>query len=337
MTVGYGRFPVRRMRRMRDAPWMRDLVRETRPAPSDLIWPTFVTEGSADVAVPSFPGVKRQCLASLCHSAKRAYALGVRAIMVFPYVDSSRKDAIGTEATRPGNLIAQAVAEIKKAAPDIGVICDVALDPYTDHGHDGVFMNGRIDNDATLQRLCEQALCLADAGADMLAPSDMMDGRVGAIRAALDESGRAGLPIMSYAAKFASAYYGPFRHAVGSASALRGGDKKTYQIEPANGNQAVLDALLDAEEGADMLMVKPALPYLDVVSRLRRECALPVVAYQVSGEYAMMRAGADAGAFDFMKMLREQIICCKRAGAVAVATYGALELAKELKEHPYDE
>lgn len=332
MTAVYGRFPTRRMRRLREATWMRDVVRETRLAAADLIWPVFVTEGAKDVPIPSFYGVKRQCLATLEKSAKEADALGIRAVMLFPHIDLSLKDAQGAEATRSGNLVARATSVIKKAAPGLGVICDVALDPYTDHGHDGIIEDGRIHNDKSVDRLIEQSLFLAENGADMLAPSDMMDGRIGRIRQELDANGFAHMPIMSYAAKFASAYYGPFRQAVGSAPALGKSDKKTYQIEPANAGQAIIDAMLDADEGADILMVKPALPYLDMVATLRAKCDLPIFAYQVSAEYAMMKAGAEADLFNYEAMLCEQLVCCKRAGAAAIATYGALDVARLLGE-----
>jgi porphobilinogen synthase len=328
MGASYGAYPARRLRRLRQQGWLREMVRETRLHPSDVILPVFVTEGEEETPILHFPGVVRYPLSSLATLTARVAEAGIRAVMLFPYIEPGLKDSQGSEATRQGNLVSRAVAVAKRHSPNVGVICDVALDPYTDHGHDGVIENGVVHNDKTVHRLAQQALFLAEAGADMLAPSDMMDGRVGYIRAALDSEGVTDIPILSYAVKYASSCYGPFRHAVGSAGALGGADKHTYQLDTGNSRQALLEAALDAQEGADVLMVKPALPCLDIVHMLRREYALPIFAYQVSTEYAMICAAAECGITDYNRTLFEYVLACKRAGADCIVTYGALDIAE---------
>ena len=305
---------------------------ETRLGVDDLIWPTFVHEGPEERAeVGSFPGVYRLTISRLVDEVGEAAALGIPMVAVFPVTDPALKTPDGEEAVNPENLVCRAVSAIKRAAPDIGVMCDVALDPFTSHGHDGLLRDGVIVNDETVEVLCRQAVVQADAGCDVIAPSDMMDGRVGAIRGALDEAGYRDRLILSYAAKYASALYGPFREAVGSAPNLAGGDKKTYQMDPANSNEALREVALDIEEGADMVMVKPGLFYLDIVRRVKDAFAMPTYAYQVSGEYAMLRAAADAGWVDDERIFVESLTAFKRAGADGILTYAAVEVARRLK------
>jgi porphobilinogen synthase len=331
-----GRYPALRPRRLRAAPWRRRLVAETVLAPADLIWPLFVIEGEdrAD-PVASLPGVARLTIDRVIEAALSARDLGIPALALFPAIDPALKDARGREALNPDNLVCRAVRALKARVPEIGVICDVALDPYTDHGHDGVLIGDRVDNDATVTILREQALVLARAGCDVVAPSDMMDGRVGAIRQSLESEGLADTLILSYAVKYASAFYGPFRDAVGSASALarRTGpsDKRSYQMDPANGREALVEAALDAAEGADLLMVKPAGTSLDVIAAVSAATLLPVLGYQVSGEYAMIKAAADQGWLDGSLAMREALIAVKRAGARAIFTYAAFDVACELR------
>jgi porphobilinogen synthase len=319
------------MRRNRRAGWSRSLVRETTLASSDLIWPIFLIEGAGlRTPVASMPGVERLSVDLAVRAAEEARALGIPAIAVFPNTDPSLRDEAASEAVNPGNLVCRAVRAIKQAVPEIGVICDVALDPYTSHGHDGLLIGGEIDNDRTVEILIQQALVQAEAGCDILAPSDMMDGRIGAIRAALEANGFANTQLLAYAAKYASAFYGPFRDAVGSGARLKG-DKRTYQLDPANGDEALREVALDIAEGADMVMVKPGLPYLDIVWRVKEAFAVPTLVYQVSGEYAALVAAAERGWLDRESAILESLIGFKRAGADAILTYFALEAAKLLK------
>ncbi len=325
-----GRYPTTRPRRLRASPWLRRLVAESTVTPADLVWPLFVAEGQGEQQeIPGMGGVHRLSVDRLPAAAAEARALGIPAVALFPHVAGEFKSADGREATRPGNLICRAIEAIKAAEPDIGVIVDVALDPYTTHGHDGILHGGAILNDQSVEVLVRQALVQADAGADVVAPSDMMDGRVGAIRSALDGSGHTGVSVLSYAAKYASAFYGPFRDAVGSRAALQG-DKKTYQMNPANSEEALREVAMDIDEGADMVMVKPGLPYLDVVRRVKDAFGLPTFAYHVSGEYAMLRAAGDQGWIDFDKALLEVLAGFKRAGCDGVLTYAARDAARIL-------
>jgi porphobilinogen synthase len=327
-----GAYPRIRMRRNRRADWARRLVAEAHLSASDLIWPVFVHDGPEKrVDIASMPGVQRVSVGQLVEDAGRAAALGIPLIAIFPHVDPSRKSADGCEATNAENLVCRAVRAVKKAHPGLGVMCDVALDPYTTHGHDGLLAEGRILNDETVEVLCRQALVQAEAGCDVIAPSDMMDGRVGAIRSALDIDGFEDVSIMAYAAKYASALYGPFRDAVGSAPALGLGDKKTYQMDPANSDEALREVALDIAEGADMVMVKPGLFYLDIVRRVKDAFGMPTYAYQVSGEYAMMRAAAQNGWLDWDRVILESLLATRRAGADGILTYAAVEVATRLK------
>jgi porphobilinogen synthase len=321
-----GAYPTTRMRRLRTDGWIRDLVSEHRLAPSDLIWPIFVVEGDRRQPVESLPGVERHDLASAVEACRRARDLGIPAVAIFPMIDRALRSEDGAEACRAGNLVCRAVSAIKAAVPDLGIVVDVALDPFTSHGHDGVIRDGRVLNDETIEILVRQAVVQAEAGADIVAPSDMMDGRIGAIRAGLDGAGRQDVKIMAYSAKYASAFYGPFRDAVGSTGVLIG-DKKTYQMDSGNSDEAMREVELDLREGADMVMVKPGLPYLDIIRRVRDGFGVPVFAYQVSGEYAMLKAAAQNGWLDYEKALIEVLIAFKRAGAAGVLTYGAVDAA----------
>jgi porphobilinogen synthase len=322
-----GRFPATRPRRLRQAPWVRDLVRETNLSPADLVWAIVVHDGEAPrIPVAAMPGIDRLNVAEAAAAAVRARDLGIPAIAVFPFIDGALKDNDGTEATNPDGLVCRAVRAMKAAAPQVGVIVDVALDPFTDHGHDGVLVEGRIDNDLTLARLAEQAVVQARAGADVVAPSDMMDGRVGAIRAALDGEGFGDTLILSYAAKYASGFYGPYREAIGSAAALKG-DKKTYQMDPANTDEALREVAMDIAEGADMVMVKPGLAYLDIVARVKGAFGVPTLAFQVSGEYAQIMAAAANGWIDGDRVMLETLLAFRRAGADAIVTYFAPKAA----------
>ncbi len=329
MTVG--RFPGTRMRRNRCDEWTRRLVAENRLSVDDLIWPVFAIEGRSTVTdVASMPGVVRVTLDRLAAHVEPARRLGIPAVALFPATPHDRKDAEGTEAINPDNLMCQAARLLKREFPDLGLIGDVALDPYTDHGHDGVIREGYVANDETLDVLTRQAVVQAQAGIDVIAPSDMMDGRVAAIRAALDGEGLIHTRIMSYAAKYASAFYGPFRDAVGSGGALKG-DKKTYQMDPANTDEALREVELDLLEGADMVMVKPGMPYLDIVRRVRERFGVPTFAYQVSGEYAMIVAAARNGWLDHDRAMMESLMAFKRAGANGVLTYFAPAAAALLR------
>jgi porphobilinogen synthase len=322
--------PVR-MRRNRRSEWARRLVRENVLTADDLIWPLFLFEGgTARFPVPSMPGVDRLSIPEAVREAKRAAELSIPCIALFPYTDPGLRDEDGTEALNPDNLVCRAVRAIKREVPEIGILCDVALDPYTSHGHDGLLRDGVIVNDETVAVLVQQALVQAEAGCDIIAPSDMMDGRVGAIRQALDSTGRSDVQIMAYAAKYASAFYGPFRDAVGSSATLTG-DKRTYQMDPGNSDEALREIELDLAEGADMVMVKPGLPYLDIVRRVKDEFGAPTFAYQVSGEYAMIMAAAQNGWLDGDKAMMESLIAFKRAGADGVLTYFAARVAEKLR------
>jgi porphobilinogen synthase len=318
-----------RPRRNRRAEWTRRMVRENVLTTNDLIWPMFVAEGTR-APVASMPDVERLPVDDIVRAAERAAKLTIPCIALFPYTDPDLRDQDGSEALNPDNLVCRAIRAIKKAVPEIGVLCDVALDPYTSHGHDGLLRDGAILNDETVAVLVKQALVQADAGCDVIAPSDMMDGRVGAIRAGLDRAGFTDVQIMAYTAKYASAFYGPFRDAVGSAATLTG-DKRTYQMDPANSDEALREAELDIAEGADMIMVKPGLPYLDILTRIKESFGMPTFAYQVSGEYAMLMAAAGNGWLDSDKAMMETLTAFKRAGADGVLTYFAPRVAEKLK------
>ena len=325
-------YPATRMRRNRRADWSRRLVCETQLTPDDLIWPLFVIDGErARSEIDAMPGVARLSIDLAVRAAEDAASIGLPAIALFPNTDPSLRDDAASQAFNPGNLVCRAVCAIKQAVPEIGIICDVALDPYTSHGHDGLLdEDGTVDNDRTLEALITQALVQAEAGCDILAPSDMMDGRVGAIRAALEANGFTNTQILSYAAKYASAFYGPFRDAVGSGQQLRG-DKKTYQMDPANGDEALREVALDIAEGADMVMVKPGIAYLDIVWRVKEAFKLPILVYQTSGEYAMLAAAAERGWLDRDRVILESLLAFKRAGADAIFSYFAPEVARLLK------
>jgi porphobilinogen synthase len=324
-------YPALRMRRNRKSPWARALVRENILTSGDLIWPLFVIEGNnRSESVASMPGVSRWSVDLLLKQVEDAAKLGIPAIALFPNCDKSLRTEHAGEAFNPDNLVCRAVRAIKKAVPDIGVMCDVALDPYTSHGHDGLLRDGHILNDETIEALVKQSILQVEAGCDIIAPSDMMDGRIAAIRIALEAGGHQNTQIMAYSAKYASGFYGPFRDAVGSSTTLSG-DKKTYQMDPANTDEAMREVALDLAEGADMVMVKPGMPYLDIVSRVKREFGVPTFAYQVSGEYAMIMAACNNGWLDPARVVQESLMSFKRAGADGVLTYFALDVAKQLK------
>ena len=324
-------FPRSRPRRLRQHAWSRRLVAESRLAPADLIQPMFILEGERQrQPVASLPGIDRLSIDLLLPAVEQALEVGIPAVALFPCTPEERKSEDGAEAWNDDNLVARAIRAIKRRLPEIGVIGDVALDPYTTHGQDGICRDGIILNDETVAALRRQATCLAAAGCDVVAPSDMMDGRIGAVRDALDAGGFAQTMILSYAAKFASCFYGPFREAVGSSKALKAADKKTYQIDPANLAEAVRETALDIAEAADMVMVKPGLPYLDVIRVLKDSFAMPTLAYHVSGEYAMVKAAGQMGWLDAEAAMLESLLALKRAGADAILTYAALELAPRL-------
>jgi porphobilinogen synthase len=328
-------YPALRLRRLRQGDWTRRLVRETTLTPNDLIWSAVVHDGEGRVPVPSMPGVERWSVAEAAKAAKEAKSLGIPAIAIFPYIDAEKKDPEGSAAVDPDGLVCRAVKAMKDAAPEVGVMCDVALDPFTEHGHDGVIEGGRILNDATIERLVEQGLAQAAAGCDILAPSDMMDGRVGALRAALEAAGFQDTLIMSYAAKYASAFYGPYREAIGSGKLGSGAvdnpaDKKTYQMDLGNSDEALREVALDIAEGADMVMVKPGMPYLDIVRRVVEAFAMPTFAFQVSGEYAMLMAAAQNGWLEQDRAILEALSAFKRAGCAGVITYFAPVAARLL-------
>lgn len=327
-----GAYPATRLRRNRQDVWSRALVAEHRLSAADLIWPVFVQEGQGKrTAVPSMPGVERLSLDLLVDQCKKAQALGIPAVAIFPVIEAHLKSEWAEESYNPENLVARTIAKIKAEVPNLGVICDVALDPYTSHGHDGIVIAGDVHNDTTIDVLCKQAVAQAKAGCDVVAPSDMMDGRVGRIRAALDAEHFQHVRILSYAAKYASAFYGPFRDAVGSASNLGKADKRTYQMDPANAAEALREVSLDVAEGADMVMVKPGMPYLDIIRSVKDTFPVPVFAYQVSGEYAMLKAAAAQGWLDFDAVMMESLLAFKRAGATGIFTYAALEVAERLR------
>ena len=319
-----------RPRRNRKADWARRLLAESKLTVDDLVWPVFLCEGTgAREPIASMPGVVRYSVDEAIHAAEHAMRLKIPALALFPNTDPKLRDERGSEALNPDNLVCRALTAIKREFPDLGLAADVALDPYTSHGHDGLLVDGKILNDETVAVLVEQAKVLAAAGADVVAPSDMMDGRVGAIRQALDASGFVDTQILSYAAKYASCFYGPFRDAVGSNATLQG-DKRTYQMDPANTDEALRECALDVEEGADMLMVKPGLPYLDVLWRVKESFGLPTLVYQVSGEYSMIEAAARNGWIDGEKAMLESLTAFKRAGADAILTYFAPRAAERL-------
>jgi porphobilinogen synthase len=327
----WGAFPRTRLRRNRRDAWSRAMVRETRLDPSDLIWPVFVAEGRAQrIAIASMPGVARLSVDELVKDARRAAKLGIPAIALFPQTPPGRKSEDGEEAWNPDNLVCRAVRELKRRVPEIGVMCDVALDPFTVHGHDGLVRGGRVANDETVAALVRQALVQAEAGCDIVAPSDMMDGRIGTIRDALDGGGYQHVRIMSYAAKYASAFYGPFRDAIGSGRQLGPEGKRGYQMDAGNADEALREVALDIAEGADMVMIKPGMPYLDIVRRIKDAFGMPTFAYQVSGEYAMIAGAIERGWMDRAAAM-ESLLAFRRAGADGVLTYFALEIAAALR------
>ena len=325
-----GAYPQVRLRRNRADGWTRRMVAEARLTVDDLIWPLFLQEASGASDVASMPGVRRYGLDRLVDAVGPAVEMGLPAVALFPYLDRALRTPDCTEAINPDNLICRGIRALKAAYPDLGVICDVALDPYNRDGHDGLVRDGRILNDETVAVLCDQARVQAEAGCDVIAPSDMMDGRVGAIRAALDAAALQDVRILAYSAKYASAFYGPFRDAVGSGGFLTG-DKATYQMDPANSDEALREVTHDLAEGADMVMVKPGLPYLDVLYRVKEAFAVPTLVYQVSGEYAMLKAAAANGWLDNDRVLMESLLAFKRAGADAILTYAAVEAAGLLR------
>ena len=323
-------FPQMRLRRLRQSDWMRRMIAETRLDVSDLVLTTIVSDAGPDrVDIPSLPGVQRLSIKALVEQAQKAADLGIPALALFPNISPSDKSEDAAEAANPKGLVPEAVRAIKKAVPNIGIIVDVALDPYTSHGHDGLMEGDVILNDPTVEMLATVGVMLADAGADIVAPSDMMDGRIGAVRDALDDAGHTDVSILSYAAKFASGFYGPYRDAIGTSAALKG-DKRTYQMNPANIDIALREVELDINEGADMVMVKPGLPYLDVISAIKAEFSRPTFAFQVSGEYAMMKAAGANGWLDFVRIYLESLMSFKRAGCDGILTYGAIEVAELL-------
>jgi porphobilinogen synthase len=325
-------FPRTRMRRNRRWDWSRRLMRESRLSVDDMIWPVFVQEGSGlSTPIVSMPGVNRLSIDRLVDAAVEARDLGIPAIAIFPATPPELKTPGAEEAWNPENLTCRAVRAVKAAAPDIGIICDVALDPYTSHGQDGLLVGDYVANDVSVEALIKQSLNQARAGCDVIAPSDMMDGRIGAIRDALDREGFDEVLILAYSAKYASAFYGPFRDAVGSKSSLGGGDKRTYQQDPANSDEALREVALDLEEGADMVMVKPGMPYLDIVRRVKDAFGAPTYVYQVSGEYAMLHAAAQNGWLDLDRVVMESLVAFKRAGADGVLTYAAVDIARRLR------
>jgi len=330
MRTTQARFPDARLRRLRRTPAIRTLVAECRLSAGDFIWPVFVRGGEGvEEPVPSMPGVTRRSVDKTVEAARRAADLGIPAICLFPYTETADRTSDCAEAWNPDNLSNRATRAVKAAVPDIAVMTDVALDPYSDTGHDGFLVDGEIVNDETVEALVKQALSQAEAGVDIIGPSDMMDGRIGAIRTALEEAGHRDVLLLSYAAKYASAFYGPFRDAVGASGALRG-DKKTYQMDTANSDEALRCVARDLSEGADMVMVKPGMPYLDICRRVKDEFAVPTFAYQVSGEYAMIRAAAQQGWVDGERAMLESLTAFKRAGCDGILTYFAIEAAEAL-------
>ena len=326
----HSQYPTKRMRRLRQSSWIRDLTQEMHLCISDLIWPVFVIDGQdKQESIPSMPDVYRYSIDRAVNEVKSARNLGISAIALFPVTPNDKKTDAGEESYNPENLICRAINAIKSKVPDIGIITDVALDPYTSHGHDGILQDGTILNDETVDLLCKQALVQAQAGADIIAPSDMMDGRIGAIRSILDQDNFHNVMIMAYSAKYASAFYGPFRDAVQSSGCLQG-DKKTYQMNPANIDEAIHEVALDIQEGADMVMVKPGMPYLDVISKVKSQFRVPTFAYHVSGEYSMLRAACNQGWLNYESAAIETLLSFKRAGCDGILTYAARDIAKIL-------
>lgn len=325
-------FPAARLRRLRRSDWTRRLVAENSLSANDLIWPIFVHDATKNVPIPSMPGVERLSIDAAVAAAREAEQLGIPAIALFPATDPKLKSEDGREALNPDNVVCRTVRAVKAATTNLGILCDVALDPYTSHGHDGLLRNGEILNDETVEMLVQQALVQVRAGCDITAPSDMMDGRIGAIRQAFEREGLRHAQIMAYAAKYASAFYGPFRDAVGSSVNLGLGDKRTYQMNPANGDEALREVALDIAEGADMVMVKPGMPYLDICWRVKDTFGLPTFAYQVSGEYAMLTGAAERGWLDRTKVAWESLLSFKRAGCDGVLTYFARDVARMIAE-----
>ena len=330
MQPAQSSFPATRLRRLRRTPGIRALVAENTLSPADLIWPVFVREGDGiEEPIPSMPGVLRRSVDKVVDAAREAAALGIPAICLFPYTSADKRTSDCAEAWNPDNLSNRATRAIKQAVPDIAIMTDVALDPYSDTGHDGFLRDGEIVNDETVDALVKQALSQAEAGVDIIGPSDMMDGRIGAIRSALENAGHRDVLLLSYAAKYASAFYGPFRDAVGASGALKG-DKKTYQMDPANTDEALRCVARDLREGADMVMVKPGMPYLDICQRVKQTFGAPTYAYQVSGEYAMIMAAVQNGWLDHERAMLESLMAFKRAGCDGVLTYFAPEVARLL-------
>jgi len=326
-------YPRHRPRRNRKSDWSRRLVRENTLSVNDLIWPVFIQEGTDKITeVPSMPGVSRWSIDRLIPEIKRAATAGIPAVALFPQTPQDLKTADGREAVNPENLVCRTARAIKDAVPEIGVICDVALDPYTSHGQDGIVIDGYVANDKTIDILVEQALIQTEGGCDILAPSDMMDGRVGAIRQALEKKAHVTTQIMAYAAKYASAFYGPFRDALGSDGNIKSGGKHSYQMDPGNSDEALREVMLDINEGADMIIVKPGMPYLDIIQRVSSEFGFPTFAYQVSGEYAMLHAAAGNGWLDLDQVMMESLLAFKRAGASGILTYFAPKAAAMLKD-----
>ncbi|HUP80059.1 MAG TPA: porphobilinogen synthase [Pirellula sp.] len=329
----YGAFPETRMRRNRRYPWLRDMLRETHFSAANLIWPIFVIDGKNQrQPIASMPGVERLSIDLAAQATEQAASLGISSVAIFPVTPPDKKSEDGKQAYAPDNLICRATRAItQRLGSSMGIVCDVALDPYTSHGHDGLLIDGYVANDETMSILCKQSINQASAGATVIAPSDMMDGRIGAIRKALDGEGYQDVIIMSYAAKYASSFYGPFRDAVGSASNLGKGDKKTYQMDPANTDEALREVALDLNEGADIVMVKPGMPYLDIIRRIHDAFQVPVAAYQVSGEYAMLKFASQHGAIQERECVLESLLAFRRAGATSVLSYYALQAAQWIK------
>ena len=327
-----GNFPRTRLRRNRQTSWCRNLISETQLSTNDLILPLFITEGKKIVEnISSLPSIKRYSIDTVVKKIEEVKNLNIPAVALFPYVKKKLKTFDGKEALNKNNLICRTIREVKKNFPEIGLICDVALDPYTTHGHDGILKKNYIANDETIEVLSQQALIQAEAGADIIAPSDMMDGRIGVIRDRLDNEGFGKTIILSYAAKFASNFYGPFRDAVGSSKTLGKTDKKTYQMDYKNSDEAIREVAMDINEGADMVMIKPALPYLDLISKVKQKFNIPIFAYQVSGEFSMLKFAEKEKVIDYKKCLYESLIAIKRSGASAIFCYGAIDIAKILK------
>ena len=327
-----GKFPRTRLRRIRRYSWYRNLISETKLNTEDLILPLFVTEGkNIQDDIKSMPSIKRYSIDNILRQIEKACKYNISAIAIFPYIQNKIKTTVGKEALNRNNLICRSIKEIKKNFSNIGIISDIALDPYTTHGHDGILKNNQILNDETIEIISEQAIIQAEAGSDIVAPSDMMDGRIGVIRDRLDNEGFKNISILSYAIKYASNFYGPFRDAVGSAEAIKKGDKKTYQMDYRNSNEALREVAMDIKEGADMIMIKPALPYLDIINKVKNNFNIPTLAYQVSGEFSMLKISGQKKIINYEKCLHESLVAIKRAGAVGIFCYGALDMAKYLK------